>query len=120
VHCQRAEYPRAIELATANLAKLPAGWAHEFFGLPTPASVYNRGWLVASLAQLGRFAEAAECGAEMLQLAESMQVPFTVGFAHQTMAEAHLLRGDWARARLHVEHGIAVFRTRNVVLVLPG
>ena len=25
VHCQRADYPRAIELATANLAKLPAG-----------------------------------------------------------------------------------------------
>ena len=42
VHCQRAEYPRAIELATANLAKLPADWVHEFFGLPTPASVYNR------------------------------------------------------------------------------
>ena len=120
VHCQRAEYPRAIELATANLAKLPADWVHEFFGLPTPASVYNRGWLVASFAQLGRFAEAAECGAEMLQLAESMQVPFTVGFAHQTMAESHLLKGDWARARLHVEHGIAVFRTRNVALTLPG
>jgi tetratricopeptide (TPR) repeat protein len=120
VHCQRAEYPRAIELATANLAKLPAGWVHEFFELPTPASVYNRGWLVTSFTQLGRFAEAAQCGAEMLQLAESMQVPFTVGFIHQTMAASHLLRGDWARARSQIEQALAVFRTRNVVLLLPS
>jgi class 3 adenylate cyclase/tetratricopeptide (TPR) repeat protein len=120
VHCHRAEYPRAIELATANRTKLPAGWVHEFFELPTPASVYNRGWLVTSFTQLGRFAEADECGAEMLQLAESMQQPFTVGFAYHAMAASHMLRGDWARARLHVEHAIAVFRTRNVILVLPS
>jgi tetratricopeptide (TPR) repeat protein len=120
VHCQWADYPRAIELATANIAKLPANWVHEFFELPTPASVYNRGWLVTSFTQLGRFAEAAQCGAGMLQLAESTQVPFTIGFAHQMMAASHLLKGDWAQARLHVEHGIAVFRTRNVALPLPG
>ena len=47
-------------------------------------------------------------------------MPFTVGFAHQTMAWSHLARGDWARARLHVEQAIAVFRTRNFGLLLPG
>jgi class 3 adenylate cyclase/tetratricopeptide (TPR) repeat protein len=119
VHYSRAEFLPAIELATANLAELPAGWVHEFFGLPTPASVYSRGWLVSSFAQLGRFAEAAECGAEMLQLAESMRQPFTVGSAHQAMAGLYTLMGDWARARLHVEHAIGLFRTRNVAIVLP-
>jgi tetratricopeptide (TPR) repeat protein len=120
LHSHRAEYPRAIELATANLAKLPADWVHESFGLPTPASVYNRMWLVTSFAQLGRFAEAAQCGAEMLQLAESMQLPFTVGLAHQTMAGFHLLKGDWARARSQIEQALAVFRTSNALLMLPG
>jgi len=120
VHMLRAEYPRAIELATVNLAKLPADWVHEFFGLPSPASVYNRFWLVSSFTQLGRFAEAAQCGAEMLQLAESMQQPFTVGGAHGTMAALHLLRGDWARARSLTEQAIAVFRTRNIAILLPG
>jgi tetratricopeptide (TPR) repeat protein len=120
VHCSRAEYPRAIELATANLANLPADRLHEFFDLPTPAVIYNRAWLVASFTQLGRFAEAARCGAEMLQLAESMQVPFTVGFTHQTLAGSHMVRGDWARARMHVEHAIEVFRTGNVALLIPG
>ena len=120
VHCYRAEYPRAIELATASLAKLPADSTHEFFGLPAPPAVYTRLWLVQSFAQLGRFAEAAQCGADLLQLAESMQLPFAVGGAHQAMAASHLLRGDWARARSQIEQAIAVFRTRNVAIVLPG
>ena len=119
-HCSRAEYPQAIELATANLAKLPADCVHEFFDLPTPASVHNRAWLVASFTQLGRFAEAAQCGAEILQLAELTEVPFTVGFTHMSMTELYMLKGDWARARLHVEQAIAVFRTRNIMLLLPG
>jgi class 3 adenylate cyclase/tetratricopeptide (TPR) repeat protein len=120
VHCYRAEYPRAIELATANLAKLPADRAHESFGLPAPPAVYNRLWLVASFAQLGRFAEAAQCGVDLLKLAESMQLPFAVGGAHGVMATSHLLRGEWARARPLIEQAIAVYRSRNVAIVLPG
>ncbi|GEP55908.1 adenylate cyclase [Reyranella soli] len=120
VHCYRAEYPRAIELATANLAKLPVGGAHETFGLPAPPAVYTRLWLVTSLAQLGRFAEAAQCGADLLQLAESMQLPFAVGGAQGVVAASHALRGDWARARPLIEMAIAVFRTRNMAILLPG
>jgi class 3 adenylate cyclase/tetratricopeptide (TPR) repeat protein len=120
VHCYRAEYSRAIELATANLAKLPADWGHDFFGLPTSPAVYNRFWLVSSFVQLGRFAEAAQCGAELLKLAESLQQPFALGGAHQSMAAVHLLRGDWERARSWIEQAVAVFRTRNMAIVLPG
>jgi tetratricopeptide (TPR) repeat protein len=76
--------------------------------------------LVASFAQLGRFAEAVQCGADLLQLAESTQLPFAVGGAYQAMAASYLLRGDWARARPLIEQAIAVFRTRNVAIVLPG
>jgi DNA-binding winged helix-turn-helix (wHTH) protein/tetratricopeptide (TPR) repeat protein len=120
VHSYRAEYPRAIELATANLVELPADGGHDSFGLPAPPAVYTRLWLLGSFAQLGRFAEAAQCGADLLQLAESMQLPFAVGGAHQAMASSHLLRGDWARARASIEQAIAVFRSRNVAIVLPG
>jgi tetratricopeptide (TPR) repeat protein len=120
VHCSRAEYTRAIELATTNLTNLPADRVHEFFGLPTAASIYNLSWLVLSFTQLGRFAEAAQCGAEMLQIAESMARPFPVGFTHQTNAWSQQGKGDWARAHFHVEQAIAVFRTRNFGLLLPG
>ena len=120
VHCHRAEYPRAIELATANLAKLPADWVHEFFGLPTPPrSTIGLGWsrVSPSSADLPRRPSAEpRCSSSP----SSMQQPFTVGFAHQAMAWSHLLRGDWARARSLIEQAIAVFRTRNIGLLLPG
>jgi DNA-binding winged helix-turn-helix (wHTH) protein/tetratricopeptide (TPR) repeat protein len=118
VHCYRAEYPRAIELATANLATLPADAPHEFFGLPAPPAVYTRVWLVPSFAHLGRFAEAAQCGAGLLQLAESTQLPFAVGGARLAMAELHVLRGDWARAHSQIEP--VLVGTRNTAIVLPG
>ena len=60
----RGEYERVVELATEVLAVLPVEWVHELFGMVAPASVYARSWLVISLAELGRFREAAEHAAE--------------------------------------------------------
>ena len=120
VHSWRAEYEAAIELATANLATLPADGPLEFFGLPAPAAIYTRFWLVGSLAQVGRFAEAAQCGADLLELSESSQLPFAVGVAHQVIATSHVLRGDWGQARPQIEQALAVFRTNNMAIVLPG
>src|SRR5262249_50856975 len=84
-----------------------------------PTSVFDRTWLVRSLAQLGRFAEAAEYEAQALRLAESTHHAFTVGLADYAAGTLHLLKGDWAKARSLIEHGIAVVRTRNVSLLLP-
>ena len=78
-HYHRGEYERVVELATENLAALPADWAHESFGAAIPISVYDRYWLVQSLVELGRFAEAAQYEAEALRLAEPTHHAFTVG-----------------------------------------
>jgi class 3 adenylate cyclase/tetratricopeptide (TPR) repeat protein len=120
VHYFRGEYERAVERATDNLAALPHERMHEHFGLPIPASIWGRYWLVRSLAELGRFAEAAKHEAEMIRLAEPTQHAFTVGQAHLSAATLHLLKGDWVKARSLIEHGIAVVRTGNVVLLLPA
>ena len=118
MHYFRGEYERVVELATDNLAALPADWVYEYFGNVAPASVYDRYWLVMSLAQLGRFAEAAEYEAEAIRLAEPTHHAFTVGLAHCAAGTLHLLKGDWAKARSLIEHGIAVLRTGNIVLLL--
>ena len=106
-------------MLSSNLAALPADWVYEYFGQPRPASVYDRCWLVMSLAQLGRFAEAAEYEAEVIRLAEPTQHAYTVVMAHLAAGMLHLLKGDWAKARPLIEHWIAVLRTGNVVLQLP-
>jgi len=120
VHYYRGEYERVVELATDNLAALPADWVYEYFGNTAPASVFDRVLLVMSLAELGRFAEAAEHETEAIRLAEPTQHAFTVGQAHRAASTLHLLKGDWAKARSLIEHWIAVLRTGNAVFLLPA
>jgi tetratricopeptide (TPR) repeat protein len=117
-HNLRGEYERAVELATDNVAALPADWLYEFFGNTVPASVWDRSWRLMSLAQLGRFAEAVECEDELIRLAEPTHHAHTVGLAYLATGILHSLKGDWAKARSLIEYGIAAFRTGNVVLNL--
>ena len=119
VHYFRGEYERVVELAKDNLALLPADRGHEFFGSIAPASVYNRYWLILSLAHLGRFAEAAQSEAEATRLAEPMQHLYTTGVVHLAASTIHLFKGEWAKARPRIEEGITVFRSGQVSLLLP-
>jgi tetratricopeptide (TPR) repeat protein len=118
-HYFRGEYVQVIELATENLKQLPAEWVHEHFGLPSPVAVWIRFFLVKSLAELGRFAEAAACEAEMIHVAEPTHHAFTVGQAHWGAAAHHFLKGDWLKARSLIEQSVAELRTGNVVVLLP-
>ena len=115
----RGEYERVVESATGNLATLPANWVKEYFGMAVPASIFSRAWLIMSLAELGRFAEAAKYEAETMRIAEPTQHAFTIGWAHFAASMPYLLRGEWAKARLRVEHWIAMLRTGNVAIHLP-
>ena len=118
-HYHRGEYEQVVQLATDNLAALPADWVYEYLGLTAPASVYDRTWLVMSLAELGRFAEAVEPKAAAIRLAEPTHHAYTIGLAHRAAGTLYLLKGEWAKARSPIEHAIAVFRTGNVVFQLP-
>jgi transcriptional regulator with AAA-type ATPase domain/tetratricopeptide (TPR) repeat protein len=118
-HYFRGDYERAVELATENLAALPTDRVYEnVLGSAAPTSVYDRHWLVSSLAQLGRFGEAAQYEAEMIALAEATQHAHTVGMAYGAASSLHLQRGDWAQARPLIEHAITATRTANVVNLL--
>ena len=119
VYYLQGEYERVVEMGTHNLAALPAEWINEFFGNAAPASVFDRCYLVRSLAQLGRFVEAAEYEAEAIRLAEATHHLYTIGLSYYVGGTLHLLKGDWERARSLMEHGIGVLRTGNVVLLLP-
>jgi class 3 adenylate cyclase/tetratricopeptide (TPR) repeat protein len=118
-HFFRGEFERAVELASGNLAALPAAWVHEYLGLPAPASTYDRIWLVVSLSQLGRFDEAAGYEAEAIRLAEQTQRAFGVGMAYLAAGTRHLIQGDWAKAHSTTERGIEVARTGNLHIQLP-
>ena len=115
----RGEYEHVVEIAAENLAALPAEWVHEYFGMAVPPSVFGRAWLIMSLAELGRFAEAARYEAEAIQLAEPTQHAHTIGWAQFTASMLHLFKGDWAKARLLVEHWIDTCRGLQTPSLLP-
>jgi tetratricopeptide (TPR) repeat protein len=119
VHHARGEYDRVVELAGGNLVALPADWVYETFGLGGPPSVWDRGCLLQSLAELGRFAETAECEAKMFRLAEPTQHAFTISMALFCASAIDLAKGDWAQARARIERWVAVARTGNSLLHLP-
>ncbi len=115
----RGEYEQVVKLATSNVAALPGEWAHDRFGMTVPASVLDRAWLTMSLAELGRFADAARYEAEAIQIAEQTQHAFTIGWAYLAASRPHLLKGEWQKARSLVELWIAGIRTGNVAIHLP-
>ena len=119
VYCYRGDYGHAVELATKNIDALPAAWINEHFGMSVPVSIFDRAWLIMSLAELGRFADAAKYEAEAIKIAEATEYAFTIGWAHFAASTPHLLKGDWAKARTLTEHWIATLSTGNVAIQLP-
>ena len=115
----RGDHQRVVELAAANLAALPADSIYDHFGTAMPVSIYDRCWQLRSLAELGRFAEATECAAETIRLAEPTQRVYTDGYVHQNAALIYLLHGDWRKALALIEHAIETYRTGNFGLFLP-
>jgi tetratricopeptide (TPR) repeat protein len=119
LHYYRGEYELAVALATENLAALPADWMHENLGMGTRPSIWDRCFLMMSLVQLGRFAEAAGLEAEAIRLATATQNAFSIGLAHFVAGWAHILRGNWALAHPPIEDAIAAWRAGNVAVILP-
>jgi tetratricopeptide (TPR) repeat protein len=115
----RGEYERAVEIATGNLAALPSEWAQEYFGMAIPASVLTWGWLIMSLAELGRFREAAEYEAEAVRIAAATKHAHTIGWAHLTASKLHLLQSNWAKAHLLLEQWKNMPGTLDVSVLLP-
>jgi tetratricopeptide (TPR) repeat protein len=115
----RGEYERVAKIATENLAALPTEWVNEYFGLTVTAPVASRAWLIMSLAELGRFAEATKHEVEAIQIAEPTQHAFTISRAHFAASMLYIIKGDWAKARSRVDDWIATVRTGNVAVLLP-
>jgi class 3 adenylate cyclase/tetratricopeptide (TPR) repeat protein len=118
-HYYRGEYERAVELACDSVAALPSDWARETLGMALLPSVFVRAHLIMSLAELGRFDEAAKYEAEATRFAESSEHLFTIGWAHFAASMRQLLKGDWMKAVARVEQWIVMLRTGNVAIQLP-
>jgi len=111
----RGEYERVVDLATANLG---VSQPEAIYG-QVLTSVWDRFWLVVSLAQLGRFAEAMEPAAEAIAIAESTRHRDTIGVAHYAAGLLHLHK-DCDKARVLLERSATDLRAAGDVRNLTG
>jgi tetratricopeptide (TPR) repeat protein len=99
------DYRRALDVLTRNVVSLAGELLYGHFGLPYPASVHSRTWLVASLAELGTFAEGIAHSEEECRIAEAVNQPFSVVHASFSMGFLYLRKGDLYKAITVLERG---------------
>ena len=105
-HC-RGDYGKSIGYFQWNVAHLEGPLLRERFGMFVLPSAFSRSFIAWSLAELGRFAEAAEVGEEALRIAEAAEHPFSCGYAFLGIGVVFLRQGDVGRAILAFERALA-------------
>ena len=120
IHHARGNYRRGADLLRRSLASLGDDRARRRLGLPVPASVLCRGWLVWSLAKLGEFDEGADRGGESIQIAQSVDQPLALTVAQYSLGFLHLHRGDLREAVPLLERSLALCRAWNLTAWFPN
>jgi predicted ATPase len=107
-------YHRAVDILRRNRASLQGELLHERFGMHVPASVFSRTWLIASLAELGAFAEGATCAEEEVRIAESVDQPAC--FVHASFSTGLLYCRQEAlhKAMPALERGLGLCQVWNM------
>ena len=127
-HYFRGEFEQAVQLGRDNLAATPvnattestgADLAKELIAAREVTAVYDRVWLIVSLAHLGKFAEAADHEATVIRFAEPTHHALMIGLAYLAASRLHLLQGEWVKARSLMERHIETARRGHVLLQLP-
>jgi predicted ATPase/DNA-binding winged helix-turn-helix (wHTH) protein len=114
-HYHLADYGSSARLATENLAALPSEWAYECLCGTIAAAIFDRFFLVLSLAELGQFADAAKHQREAIQLVGAIEHAHTIAIAHEASGILYLLMEDWEKALSVVESGIIVAREGGII-----
>jgi class 3 adenylate cyclase/tetratricopeptide (TPR) repeat protein len=116
----RGDYRRAVDLLSKGVEVLKDGLELRRFGLPGPASVFFRLWLISSLTRLGRFDEAEAQSQEGLRVARQAEQPLVLMVAHYA-AGFHLAHGpDLARAIAELERSLDLCRTWKLPAWYPN
>jgi tetratricopeptide (TPR) repeat protein len=113
-------YRLGADLLRRSVASLGADRGHRHLGLPGPASVFCRCWLVWSLAKLGEFDEGAAWGAESVRIAQAVDQPLVLTVAHYSLGFLRLHRGDLPGAVSLLEWSLGLCRTWNLTAWFPN
>jgi tetratricopeptide (TPR) repeat protein len=113
------DYRQAAYHHRRDVAILTPEWHHERFGESGLPTVFARVYLILSLVELGEFTEGRMRGAEAMQIAETVDQPFTLGHACWGMGLLSLHQGDVRHAIAALQRGLDVCQAGDIGLLLP-
>ena len=113
------QYQQEAQYHRRNIEALQGPWRHERFGEPGLPFVFCRAYLDWGLAELGAFGEGLARGEEAIQLAETVDQPFTRSHAYLGVGLIHLRKGDLQQAITMLEKSLCVCQTGDIALLLP-
>jgi class 3 adenylate cyclase/tetratricopeptide (TPR) repeat protein len=106
----RGEYRQAVDTLRHGLAAIRGADPLARFGLPGPAAVLFRVWLVAALVRLGDYPDAEDEVSESRALAEKADQPLSMLVAQYSAGFLLSHRGDLARAIEALEASLSLCR----------
>jgi class 3 adenylate cyclase/tetratricopeptide (TPR) repeat protein len=100
------DYRSAAKRLRENVRVIPGPLSRSTFGLAGLPSVFSRGFLVWSLAELGEFVEGIAHGQEALSIATEANQVYSRCIAHFALGFLHLRRGEPERAASILASGL--------------
>ncbi len=111
-------YRRAMDVFRQNVASLKGELLYERFGQTGIISVFSRVYLVWCLAECGEFDEGIAHGEEAVQIAESVDQPYSLTAAYLCVGLLYLRKGDFQKAIPILERGLTLCRNAGVSIWL--
>jgi len=113
------EYSKAAEVLERNVTLLDGDLGRELFGLAGFPSVFSRVWLTLSLAEQGKFEQAAAHAEEAVTIAEAENHAFSLVVAHTGSGILRGQQGNYANAIASLERGLVISRMSDIPLLFP-
>jgi predicted ATPase/class 3 adenylate cyclase len=107
------DYRQAVEALRQNVEILHGALLHERFGTTTVQSVTSRAHVARCLAELGAFAEGLAYAEDALQLAETVDHPYSLIWACNGVGHFFLCQGALSQAIRVFERALALREAAN-------
>ena len=113
------DYRRAIECLRQNVIHLAGDAARERFGMQSLPAAVSWSWLAWCLAEVGEFDEAIAWGEQGIQLAETVDHPWSLILACAGAGLACLRHGNLSKAIPVLERGLRLCQSAQLSLFFP-
>ena len=114
------DYARAVESLERNVVTLQGDLLYEHFGANNIVAASSRAWLSRCHAERGAFTEGLAMAEEVLQIAETVNHPFSLIEACSVASALYLRQGEVQRAIPMLERAMGLCQDWHIPLFVPG